>query len=129
MTNELRQRLDDLAGLGSRKGNDLAFHPLASWTLHDLTEGMNIHATRQWREQQKLAETDDLHPQLPSTFQGELRDYQLEGYQWLSRLAYLGAGACLADDMGLGKAIQSLALILSARCRWTDTYFSADFGL
>ncbi|MDR4519633.1 MAG: DEAD/DEAH box helicase [Nitrosomonas sp.] len=114
LTNELRQRLDDLAGLGSRKGNDLAFHPLASWTLHDLTEGMNIHATRQWREQlKKLAETDDLHPQLPSTFQGELRDYQLEGYQWLSRLAYLGAGACLADDMGLGKTIQSLALILS----------------
>jgi hypothetical protein len=114
LTNELRQRLDDLAGLGSKKGNQLTFHPLASWTLHDLTEGMHVNAGRQWREQlKKLAVSDDLHPQLPSTFQGELRDYQLEGYQWLSRLAYLGAGACLADDMGLGKTIQSLALILS----------------
>lgn len=114
LTNELRQRLDDLVGLGRRKGNELAFHPLASWTLHDLTEGMNVDAGRQWREQlKKLAEADDLHPRLPSTFKGELRDYQLEGYQWLSRLAYLGAGACLADDMGLGKTIQSLALILS----------------
>jgi len=114
LTNEMRQRLDDLAGLGGRNGSQLAFHPLASWTLHDLTEGMHINAGRQWREQlKKLAETEDLHPQLPSTFQGELRDYQLGGYQWLARLAYLGAGACLADDMGLGKTVQSLALILS----------------
>ncbi|MBX3628441.1 MAG: DEAD/DEAH box helicase [Nitrosomonas sp.] len=114
LTNELRQRLDDLAGLGRKSGKDLAFHALASWTLNDLTGGMHINASKQWREQlKKLSEIDDLHPQLPSTFQGELRDYQLQGYQWLTRLAYLGAGACLADDMGLGKTIQSLALILS----------------
>ncbi|MCK5664595.1 MAG: hypothetical protein KAI17_13980, partial [Thiotrichaceae bacterium] len=50
---------------------------------------------------------------LPSTLQGELRDYQLEGYQWMARLAHWGAGACLADDMGLGKTIQALGLILS----------------
>lgn len=114
LTNELRQRLDDLAGLGRKSGKDLAFHALASWTLNDLTGGMHINASKQWREQlKKLSEIDDLHPQLPSTLQGELRDYQLQGYQWLTRLAYLGAGACLADDMGLGKTIQSLALILS----------------
>jgi SNF2 family DNA or RNA helicase len=55
----------------------------------------------------------DLNPKLPSTLQGELRDYQREGFQWMMRLAHWGAGACLADDMGLGKTIQALALILS----------------
>jgi SNF2 family DNA or RNA helicase len=43
------------------------------------------------------------YPQLPSTLQAELRDYQLEGFEWLARLAHWGVGACLADDMGLGK--------------------------
>jgi len=114
LTNELRQRLDDLSGLGIHNGNDLDFHPLASWTLNDLTEGMAIKAGKPWRERlEKLSAIDDLEPQLPTTLQGELREYQLQGYQWLTRLAYLGAGACLADDMGLGKTIQSLALMLS----------------
>lgn len=51
-------------------------------------------------------------PSLPVTLQAELRPYQIEGFQWLSRIAYWGMGACLADDMGLGKTIQALALIL-----------------
>ena len=114
LTNELRQRLDDLSALGGRNGNNLDFHPLASWALRDLTEGMAIKASKPWRDQlTKLSEIDDLEPKLPTTLQGELREYQLQGFQWLTRLAYLGAGACLADDMGLGKTIQSLALILS----------------
>lgn len=65
------------------------------------------------RSTQKLDELVDLKPKVPSTLQGELRDYQHEGFVWMSRLAHWGAGACLADDMGLGKTIQSLALILS----------------
>jgi non-specific serine/threonine protein kinase len=43
---------------------------------------------------------------------GELRDYQRAGVQWLHLLARLGLGACLADDMGLGKTIQVLSLLL-----------------
>jgi SNF2 family DNA or RNA helicase len=75
---------------------------------------MEVKASKQWRDQlQKLASMSDLEPEVPSTLQGELRDYQLEGYQWMARLAHWGAGACLADDMGLGKTIQALALILS----------------
>jgi SNF2 family DNA or RNA helicase len=49
---------------------------------------------------------------VPSTLKAELRDYQVEGYQWLARLAHLGLGGCLADDMGLGKTLQALAMIL-----------------
>ncbi len=114
LTQELRQRLDDLSGLGEAHGDNLRFHPLAAQALDDITEGMHVKASKHWQQQlKKLSELDDLDPQLPTTMQGELRDYQLQGYQWMVRLAHLGAGACLADDMGLGKTIQALALILS----------------
>ncbi len=114
LTSELRQRLDDVAGLGEQQGQALQFHALAAPALNEALEGMEVKASKQWRDQlQKLASMSDLEPEVPSTLQGELRDYQLEGYQWMARLAHWGAGACLADDMGLGKTIQALALILS----------------
>jgi SNF2 family DNA or RNA helicase len=102
LTSELRQRLDDVAGLGEQKGQALQFHALAAPALNEALEGMEVKASKQWRDQlQKLASMSDLEPEVPSTLQGELRDYQLEGYQWMARLAHWGAGACLADDMGL----------------------------
>ncbi len=44
---------------------------------------------------------------------GSLRPYQKAGLQWLHLLSQLGLGACLADDMGMGKTIQVLALLLA----------------
>jgi len=41
-----------------------------------------------------------------------LRPYQQAGVRWLYLLARLGLGACLADDMGMGKTIQVLSLLL-----------------
>lgn len=49
---------------------------------------------------------------VPAGFVGELRDYQLAGFRWLLARARAGLGACLADDMGLGKSVQTLALML-----------------
>ena len=114
LTRELRHRLDDLSGLGEVHDDKVRFHPLAAQALDDITDGMTISASKPWKDQLKrLNEISDLNPKLPSTLQGELRDYQCEGYQWMMRLAHWGAGACLADDMGLGKTVQALALILS----------------
>jgi len=48
---------------------------------------------------------------IPALLKGTLRPYQLRGYSWLHFLTRLGFGACLADDMGLGKSITTLALI------------------
>lgn len=53
----------------------------------------------------------DIHYDLPINFQGELRHYQHEGYNWLRLLDELGLGGCLADDMGLGKTIQTLCML------------------
>ena len=114
LTRELRQRLDDLSGLGDVQKDKVRFHPLAAQALDEITKGMSITASKPWKDQLlRLSEMGDLNPKLPSTLQGELRDYQREGFQWMMRLAHWGAGACLADDMGLGKTVQALALILS----------------
>lgn len=50
-----------------------------------------------------------LSPQL-ATY---LREYQKEGFNWLYNLAYYKAGGILADDMGLGKSLQIIALLSS----------------
>ncbi|KAI9331296.1 SNF2 family N-terminal domain-containing protein [Zopfochytrium polystomum] len=44
-----------------------------------------------------------------------LRDYQLQGVQWMSWLWKCGVGGILADEMGLGKTIQSIAFVLHLR--------------
>ncbi|MDX2269621.1 MAG: DEAD/DEAH box helicase [Bryobacter sp.] len=51
----------------------------------------------------------------PDNLRGELRPYQVRGYSWLSFLTKFGLGACLADDMGLGKSIQTLAFLLARK--------------
>ena len=53
--------------------------------------------------------------QVPDTFRGTLRTYQIDGLRWLWVIRELGVGGCLADDMGLGKTIQFIALILYTR--------------
>jgi non-specific serine/threonine protein kinase len=48
---------------------------------------------------------------LPERLGTELRQYQKEGYYWLSFLFEHRFGACLADDMGLGKTVQAICLL------------------
>lgn len=50
----------------------------------------------------------------PRGLDAELRPYQQRGYEWLRFMSSLGLGACLADDMGLGKSIQTLAVVQDA---------------
>ncbi|MBV1879220.1 MAG: DEAD/DEAH box helicase [Pseudomonadales bacterium] len=110
LTAELQKRLEQLKAIS----NDGRVHRLAGYQLDELSEDMSFSSDNGWQQfQNGLVDAKNTHAELPGTFEGELRDYQLEGFSWLSRLAAWGAGACLADDMGLGKTIQSLALILS----------------
>ncbi len=114
LTKELRRRLDDLAGMADKSGQGMRFHPLAAPVLQEISAGMKLKSGKHWKEQlRQLEESSGLEVHLPSTFQGELRDYQQDGYAWMLRLAHWGAGACLADDMGLGKTVQALAVILA----------------
>jgi SNF2 family DNA or RNA helicase len=47
----------------------------------------------------------------PAGFAGTLRPYQVVGFSWLAFLRKWGLGACLADDMGLGKGPQTIAFL------------------
>ncbi|MEI6443136.1 MAG: DEAD/DEAH box helicase [Nostocales cyanobacterium ELA583] len=114
LTQAFRKRLDELRMFSEKHGKGMRFHPLATLGLEDFVDEVGkVKADKHWKAHiERLKEVQNLQPELPSTFQAELRDYQMEGFCWLARLAHWGVGACLADQMGLGKTIQALAVIL-----------------
>ncbi|MCM3629026.1 DEAD/DEAH box helicase [Paenibacillus glycanilyticus] len=70
---------------------------------------LNDHLSR-WLEQ--LQHTAEIPmAEIPSSFLGSLRPYQLQGVSWLLFLRKFGLGGVLADDMGLGKTIQFMAYL------------------
>lgn len=105
LTNEFRKRLQELVRYSEKYGKGIRFHPLAAPALEGLTNGVGqLKTDMAWKSHvKKLQSAQDFTPQLPSTLQAELRDYQLEGFQWLAYLSHWDVGACLADDMGLAK--------------------------
>ncbi|NLX17883.1 MAG: DEAD/DEAH box helicase [Desulfobulbus sp.] len=117
LTQEFRNRLEELILYGnSHPGNEqeVKVHPLAALALEEWAHQAKTKVDDGWQKRlQAIAEAQQLTPRLPSTLKAELRDYQKEGFVWMSRLAHLGIGACLADDMGLGKTLQSIAVMLS----------------
>jgi SNF2 family DNA or RNA helicase/tetratricopeptide (TPR) repeat protein len=118
LTQEFKKRLEDLniyaEEFDSESDDEILVHPLAALPLEDLAKQAATVADVGWDNQlSRISEVQNFTPELPSTLQAELRDYQIEGYNWLARLAFLGVGGCLADDMGLGKTLQALAIILN----------------
>ncbi|MDM8559959.1 DEAD/DEAH box helicase [Candidatus Parabeggiatoa sp. HSG14] len=115
LTQTFHKHLQELKSYSEKYGKGTRIHPLAAFALEDLTEEVNsLRSDKHWKAHVKrLRESQDLEPTLSSTFQADLRDYQVDGFNWLSRLSHWGVGACLADDMGLGKTIQTLAVMLN----------------
>ncbi|KAM0031483.1 putative DNA helicase chromatin remodeling SNF2 family [Helianthus debilis subsp. tardiflorus] len=71
----------------------------------DLLEGQRQYNSMIHSIQEKVTEQ-------PSILQGgELRQYQLEGLQWMLSLFNNNLNGILADEMGLGKTIQTISLI------------------
>ena len=68
-------------------------------TIKELDKGLS---NRQQRE-------------VPDDLNAKLRNYQVEGFNWLNEIANLKLGGILADEMGLGKTIQIIAFLLSQK--------------
>jgi SNF2 family DNA or RNA helicase/uncharacterized Zn finger protein len=49
---------------------------------------------------------------LPIGLKGQLRPYQLRGFEWMFKNSKIGFGSILADDMGLGKTLQTIVVLL-----------------
>ncbi|CAL2032997.1 unnamed protein product [Caenorhabditis brenneri] len=74
-----------------------------------------------WKKQKRLNELDmvaqgydrtaTFYDKTPEFINGEMRDYQIEGMNWMISLQKAGLNGILADEMGLGKTLQSIALL------------------
>ncbi len=113
LSRKLSKQISQLAGIVQNKKGKIGVNPLAALSVEDLFNEGNISGKKKiWNTfvtnyRKSLEKTVEI----PLGFEGELREYQLEGFQWLSRLADANIGACLADDMGLGKTVQALCLL------------------
>ena len=112
LSKAFKKRIEELQAYSENHGDGIRFSPLAAPALEEFTEEIgNCTTDSHWKKNLKQFQNLD-EPELPSTLQATLRDYQQEGFSWLGRLSSLQVGACLADDMGLGKTVQALAAIL-----------------
>ena len=119
LAKDFKRRLDDFNSIGAfdQDGHFIINHfaaPIAQKLFDDSLT--NCVKPEEWCRQMKdINEAMNLTPRLPDGLSPDLklRNYQIEGFQWLVRLDAWGAGACLADDMGLGKTLQALVFILS----------------
>ncbi|KAK6057204.1 protein, SNF2 family [Cooperia oncophora] len=81
-------------------------------------DGDHRHRKTEQEEDEEMAE-DAVREELIMVFDkspfyiqnGELRDYQVRGLNWLISLQHNGINGILADEMGLGKTLQTIALL------------------
>lgn len=113
ISEKLRKSLRQLDDSVNQERGSLRFDKTSAHALRAVQEHFQFDASRAWNDcLQRLERSEKLEPELPTGLQATLRDYQIEGFKWLRRLAEWGVGGILADDMGLGKTVQTLAVML-----------------
>lgn len=114
ISEKLRKQLKQLHDSVNQDRKTLRFDMTSAPAIRDLlAQDVEMKATAAWTQcLKRLEKAERLDPVLPDGLQAELRDYQIDGFKWLRRLAEWGVGGVLADDMGLGKTLQTLAVIL-----------------
>ncbi len=114
-------RYKDLFAFSNQTEEGILLNKIHVSLVHELKEGDLAKVTMD-RKLEKLLSFDGIEDyQTPEEFKGQLRPYQLAGYNWLRFLDQYNFGGCLADDMGLGKTIQALALLQQQKCENPDS--------
>ncbi len=122
LTSSFKRQMDRLRAASEAEKGGRRLHPLGALAVQELLdeveEAGGLAPDQAWTDWAARIRAAGAHqPIIPRTLQAELRDYQREGFEWLSRLAHWGVGACLADDMGLGKTVQAIAVMLERAAR------------
>ncbi|MCA1293652.1 DEAD/DEAH box helicase [Paenibacillus sp. alder61] len=112
-------QMADQLGLGKTdlRGNKIKVPAVRALQLPDRGE---LNKSVSWGKALRKFLNDVRDPErmefeVPEELGNVLRDYQVQGFQWLKMLAHYRFGGILADDMGLGKTLQSIAYIVSER--------------
>ncbi|KAG0645412.1 ATP-dependent helicase rad16 [Hyphodiscus hymeniophilus] len=101
---EARQRINLLEDRQSRRGRQERarlekHHP----ELHTM-----------WKELENLPKIGDVKIEQPTNISRELKPFQLEGVAWMRAMEDTDwGGGLLGDEMGMGKTIQAVSLIMS----------------
>lgn len=67
-----------------------------------------------WKELENLPKIGDVKIEQPSNISRELKPFQLEGVAWMRAMEKTEwGGGLLGDEMGMGKTIQAVSLIMS----------------
>ncbi|MEQ9466755.1 MAG: DEAD/DEAH box helicase [Ekhidna sp.] len=104
-------RYKDLFAFSTETSTGITLNKIHVSLVQELKEGEHAKVTMD-RKLEKLLSFDKMEDyKVPDSFKGDLRPYQLAGYNWLRFLEDYNFGGCLADDMGLGKTIQALTLL------------------
>jgi superfamily II DNA or RNA helicase len=115
---EWLRRFGPLAGLGSVESDHIRFRPSQAGLLDALLatqpEARCDEVFTRVRQELRRFQGVEAAEQ-PAGFVGQLRDYQREGLGWMEFLRRFSFGGCLADDMGVGKTAQVLALLETRR--------------
>ncbi len=112
---ELRNALRRLSDVSLESRGKLQLDASAIPVISALeAASIQVDADKHWDKcLKRLREATDTIYEPPAGLNAQLRDYQIEGFRWLCRLAQWGIGGILADDMGLGKTVQALAMLLT----------------
>jgi hypothetical protein len=110
-------RLEELALLARENRGAAELPRAAAPVAAALLEGVELTKTpASWRAlTERVRGLASFEPAPAPELKAELRPYQVEGYRWLRKLEALGVGGCLADDMGTGKTVQTIAALLDRR--------------
>ncbi len=115
---EWLERFAPLAGLGHNEEDHLRFRQNQAGLLDALLVSQGeVHGDELFeRARERLRDFTGVRAlEQPPGFVGTLRDYQREGLGWMEFLREFGFGGCLADDMGVGKTAQVLAVLEARR--------------
>ncbi len=115
---EWLKRIGVLAGMGEAQDGHMRFRRSQAGLLDALLaaqpEATCDETFARMRQEMRAFTGIQAAPQ-PGGFAGQLRDYQREGLGWMEFLRRFTFGGCLADDMGVGKTAQVLALLETRR--------------